>query len=231
MAHSGAGVAESVAAPVFTESRVEALRNHLKVLVKALKIGYAEAAAPDSTQKQREDANLLVAKFTNALEDVEEEYRISTVETDNVGFAANALLSELQVYRTVLGERFLPRNTAAPSIGVDTALGAEGGSDEATAGDTAASGSLVAAPGTGATQSASAAEGDAATVLSAVGEGRRESFALPQRPPTTPRTPRTPSRARITAPIYPRRWTYQQHRRRRRTERVGNQDSPGQPTS
>ena len=44
------------AAPVFTEVRIEALQNHLRALMKALKAGYVEATAAGATQKQREDA-------------------------------------------------------------------------------------------------------------------------------------------------------------------------------
>ena len=65
--------------PVFTEARIEALRNHLRVLVKALKAGYTEAKAAGATQNQRENANLLVDRFTRSLEDVENEYRTSVV--------------------------------------------------------------------------------------------------------------------------------------------------------
>ena len=79
MAQGGAG-----AAPVFTEIRIEALRNHLRALMKALKAGYSEATAAGATQKQREDANLLVGSFTKALEEVEDEYRTSVVTTDDV---------------------------------------------------------------------------------------------------------------------------------------------------
>ena len=53
--------------PVFTENRIEALRNHLRVLVKALKASYVEATAAGATQRQREDANLLVDNFAKSL--------------------------------------------------------------------------------------------------------------------------------------------------------------------
>ena len=79
-------------APVFTEGRIEALRNHLRVLVKALKVSYAEAIADGATQNQRDDANLLVDNFAKTLEDVENEYRTSIVTSDDVVFAANGLL-------------------------------------------------------------------------------------------------------------------------------------------
>ena len=117
MAQSGTSNAGTAAAPVFTESRIEALRNHLRALMKAMRVGYTEAATADATQKQRENANLLVAQFTTSLEEVEEEYRRSIVTTDDVVFAANNLLAEMQAYRTVLGERFSQLGTAAPSDG------------------------------------------------------------------------------------------------------------------
>ena len=119
MASNGAEDAGAYATPVFTENRIEALRNHLRVLVKALKVAYCEATTAESTQQRREDANLLVASFTKTLEEVEDEYRKSVVTTDNVRFAADSLLSELQVYRAVLGERFPPLSTTAPLDGAD----------------------------------------------------------------------------------------------------------------
>ena len=119
MAEGGADLAGTNAAPVFTESRIVALRNHRRVLMKALKVGYVDAAAAGATPEQRGNANLLVDRFTSALEEVEEEYRNSIVTTDDVIFAANNLLSELQAYRTVLGERFPSLSTAAPSSGAD----------------------------------------------------------------------------------------------------------------
>ena len=111
------------AAPVFTEIRIEALRNHLRALMKALKAGYSEATAAEATRKQREDANLLVGSFTKALGEVEDEYRTSVVTTDDVAFAANGLLSELQVYRAVLGERFPELDTAAGTAGAEEGSG------------------------------------------------------------------------------------------------------------
>ena len=107
------------AAPVFTEARIEALRNHLRALMKALKTGYSEAAAAGATRKQREDADLLLATFTRALGDAESEYQTSIVTTDDVIFAANNLLAELQAYRSVLGERFPQLSGTADTAGAE----------------------------------------------------------------------------------------------------------------
>ena len=178
------------AAPVFTEVRIEAVRNYLRALMKALKAGYSEATAAKATRKQREDANLLGGSFSKALEEVENEYRTSVVTTDDVAFAANGLLSELQVYRAVLGERFPQLDTAAGTAET------EEGSGEST------SENAVAAPGSGDAPNVSTEGQETTTDLSAIGERGGESFALPPRPPTTPRTPRTPARARIPDPIY-----------------------------
>ena len=75
LAHSQMAQGGAEAAPVFTEARIEALRNHLRALMKALKTGYSEAAAVGATRKQREDADLLLATFTRALGDAENEYQ------------------------------------------------------------------------------------------------------------------------------------------------------------
>ena len=181
MAQGGTNVAETSAAPVFTENRVEALRNHLRALMKALKIGYVDASTTGATPEQRVNANLLVDNFTRALEEVEEEYRNSIVTTDDVIFAANNLLSELQAYRTVLGERFPRMNTAAPSNGAGdaTRVGAEAG--ETAAADATTTERPATAPETGVVLETSTKEGESTGVLSAMGEREMGAFALPQR--------------------------------------------------
>ena len=191
MADGGIGSAGTTATPVFTENRIVALRNHLRALMKALKVGYAEATATEATQKQRDDANLLVDKFTESLGEVEDEYRKSIVTTDDVVFAANNLLAELQAYRAVLGERYPKIGTASDAAAEERLESGEAAIDGATA-----------APGSGVVHESSTREKETGSVLSAIGEKETGSFALPQRPPATPRTPRTPSRATGTAPVY-----------------------------
>ena len=186
---SGDESANMDTAPIFTEARIEALRNHLRVLVKALKASYAEATAAEATQSQREDANLLVVNFIKSLEDIENEYRKSIVATDDVAFAANGLLSELQVYRAVIVERYPKIDASAPSNGIDAA--ADGGeeSSETATGSAATAGNPATAPESG-TVPEKSNEGDVTTtVLNAVGEKDNGAFALPRRPPATPRTP------------------------------------------
>ena len=187
MASGGTGRDPSLA-PIFTERRIGELRTHLAALWKALRISYADAKPATATQKQRDDANLLIANFAIELEGVEDEYRRSVVTTENVGFHANNLLAELQTYRPALDDRFqrLPEVTPrGETTGVGESTRVE--SSEATSGGTAVVETQPTAPES--VENSNPAN-LATTTISATGEQTGERFALPPRIPTTPRTPR-----------------------------------------